>query len=129
MQLYDVGIRRRLRTDDTRITAPVMTNLAPGADVTNCQYVQAPLDHDMDVLDVTGYQSLGGHHSVAYATTMDVPLGTSRACNDDDNLASGFLGGTGGEPTAVSSSCMKIRLGVTRCSSIRTTARGRWTSR
>jgi hypothetical protein len=81
----------------TRITAPVMTNLEPGADITACQYVQAALDHDIDVLDVTGYQSLGGHHSVAYATTMDVPLGTSRPCNDDDNLAAGFLGGTGGE--------------------------------
>jgi hypothetical protein len=28
---------------------------------------------------------------------MSVEIGTSRACTNDDNLASGFLGGTGGE--------------------------------
>jgi hypothetical protein len=44
----------------TRIVAPVMANLAPGSDITNCQYVHAPFDRDMDVLDVTGYPSLGG---------------------------------------------------------------------
>jgi hypothetical protein len=81
----------------TRIEAPTMENLEPGSDVMYCQYVHAPFDRDLDVLDVSGHQSLGGHHSVAYATTMSVPVGTSRPCNNDDNLASGFLGGTGGE--------------------------------
>src|SRR5262249_17439515 len=27
------------------------------------QWVSAPLDHDMDVLDLSGSQSLGGHHA------------------------------------------------------------------
>jgi hypothetical protein len=81
----------------TRIVAPVMTGLAPGSETVHCQFVQAPLDRDMDVLDVQGFQSAGGHHTVAYGNRMDVPLGTSRLCTADDNLAEGFLGGTGGE--------------------------------
>jgi hypothetical protein len=85
------------RSGFTRFVAPVMENLAAGTDTMYCQYVQAPLDHDVDVLDVEGYQSLGGHHSVAYSTTMNVPVGTSRPCNEEDNLSAGFLGGTGGE--------------------------------
>jgi hypothetical protein len=85
------------RSGYTRFVAPVMENLAPGSDTMHCQYVQAPLDHDVDVLDVQGYQSIGGHHSVAYSTTMNVPVGTSRLCNAEDNMSAGFLGGTGGE--------------------------------
>jgi hypothetical protein len=85
------------RSGYTRFVPPVMENLATGADTMHCQYVQAPLDRDMDVLDVQGYQSVGGHHSVAYSTTMNVPVGTSRPCNGEDNMSAGFLGGTGGE--------------------------------
>jgi hypothetical protein len=82
----------------TRFTAPVMEDLAPGADVTHCQYIQAPLDRDIDVLDAEGYQSEGGHHAVAFASRLDAPLGTNRVCTDEDNLAQGsFLGGVGGE--------------------------------
>lgn len=81
----------------TRIVAPVVEGLAPGSDVTYCQYVHGPFDTDMDVLDVGGYQSRGGHHAVAYASTVDVPLGTSRPCNQDDNLSTSFIGGVGGE--------------------------------
>jgi hypothetical protein len=89
------------RSGYTRFVPPVMENLAAGTDTMYCQYVQAPLDRDMDVLDVQGYQSLGGHHSVAYSTTMNVPVGTSRLCNGEDNMSAGFLGGTGGEGSGV----------------------------
>lgn len=81
----------------TRIVAPVMRDLPPGSDVMHCQYVHAPFDRDMDVLDVQGYQSLGGHHAVAYATALAEPVGTSRPCNGEDNMSAGFLGGIGGE--------------------------------
>ena len=48
----------------TRIVAPDVT-VDPGADMMVCQYVQAPLDHDVDILDVQGFQSAFGHHAVA----------------------------------------------------------------
>ena len=83
----------------TRIVAPVLKALPAGADLTVCQYVQAPLDHDVDVLDVGGHQSLGGHHAVAYASTNSAAeFGTSTPCGDVDNITQGaFLGGIGGE--------------------------------
>jgi hypothetical protein len=81
----------------TRIVAPVMTGLEPGSDVSHCQYVTAPSDHDIDILDLRGYQSEGGHHSVAYSTTMTAPVGQSLVCDEGDNLIGGFLGGLGGE--------------------------------
>jgi len=81
----------------TRIVAPVMANLAPGSDVMYCQYIQAPLDRDMDILDVTGYQSTAGHHAVAYATTANIPVGTSGPCTEESSLAGAFVGGIGGE--------------------------------
>jgi hypothetical protein len=82
----------------TRFIAPVMEGIAPGADVTHCQYIQAPLDRDVDVLDTQGHQSEGGHHAVAFASRLAAPIGTDRECNDEDNLAQGsFLGGIGGE--------------------------------
>jgi hypothetical protein len=81
----------------TRIVSPVVRGIQPGADLTVCQYVQAPLDHDIDILDAQGYQSAFGHHAVAFATTNDVQVGTSGACTDKENLSGTFLGGIGGE--------------------------------
>jgi hypothetical protein len=81
----------------TRIVSPVVTNVPPGVDLTVCQYVQAPLDRDLDVLDTQGFQSAYGHHAVAYASTAAVPVGSSGACTDQDNLSGTFLGGVGGE--------------------------------
>ncbi len=82
----------------TRFVAPVVKGIAPGSDLTHCQYIQAPLDRDIDVMDAEGYQSEGGHHAVAFASRLDAPIGTNRECNDEDNLAQGsFLGGVGGE--------------------------------
>jgi hypothetical protein len=81
----------------TRIEVPVLTDLPPGSDTLHCQYVRGPSDRDLDILDVQGYQSAGGHHSVAYSTTVMAPVGTDRPCNADDNMQAGFLGGIGGE--------------------------------
>lgn len=81
----------------TRFTTPVMKNLAPNTNTSYCQYIQAPSDRDVDVLDVQGHQSFGGHHVVAYATPIKADVGTSRSCTDEDNLLGGFLGGIGGE--------------------------------
>jgi hypothetical protein len=51
----------------------------------------------MDILSVGGYQSKMGHHIVAFASTADVPVGTSRLCQGEDNFSGAFLGGVGGE--------------------------------
>ena len=81
----------------TRIASPVIAGIQPGGDLTVCQYVQAPLDRDLDILDAQGYQSAFGHHAVAFASTASVPVGTSGPCTDKDNLSGSFLGGIGGE--------------------------------
>jgi hypothetical protein len=83
----------------TRIVAPDVTGIEAGGDAIKCQYVLTPFDRDMDVLDISGYQSLGGHHSIAYAVNGAGAMeGTSRDCNAVDNTGiGGFLGGIGGE--------------------------------
>jgi hypothetical protein len=81
----------------TRITSPIVKGIQPGQDLTVCQYVQAPLDRDIDILDAQGYQSAWGHHAVAFASTANMPVGSSGPCGDQDNLSGSFLGGIGGE--------------------------------
>lgn len=82
----------------TRLVVPSIPDIQPGDDIMYCQYVMAPTDRDMDILSVGGVQSEWGHHIVAFATTANVPVGTSRLCQGDDNTQQGaFLGGVGGE--------------------------------
>jgi hypothetical protein len=81
----------------TRLVSPIVPGVKPGEDLTVCQYLQAPLDRDLDILDAQGYQSAYGHHAVAFASTAEVPVGTSGPCTDKDNLSGSFLGGIGGE--------------------------------
>jgi hypothetical protein len=98
-----------------RLTAATVPNIDPGGDVTFCQYVMGPLDHDVDIMDVGGYQSAFGHHAVAfsYTDTGEQELGASTPCmgtefssgdgtsTDPASATSGlsmgsFLGGIGG---------------------------------
>jgi hypothetical protein len=81
----------------TRIVSPNVPGIQPGADLTVCQYVHAPLDRDIDILDAQGYQSAFGHHAIAFAASGDVPIGSSGPCTERDNLSGSFLGGIGGE--------------------------------
>jgi len=81
----------------TRLVTPVITGIQPGQDVTYCQWVQAPADHDVDVLHFTGAQSQWGHHVVLYADTANSPVGTSHVCNNTDMLSVRIVGGIGGE--------------------------------
>ncbi|MEY4580999.1 MAG: hypothetical protein RL701_5702 [Pseudomonadota bacterium] len=85
-------------TGYTRLAVPMVKGVGAGSDISYCQYIQGPLDHDVDVLDVQGSQSPGGHHAVAYASTSTAPVGASRLCTEEDNVSQGgFLGGIGGE--------------------------------
>jgi hypothetical protein len=96
----------------TRIVSPTVHGVGPGDDVTYCQYLMAPFDHDVDVLDVEGYQSAFGHHAVAFTYTPKdgEEIGTTFPCmgtefssgadggaSPGDSLSMGtFLGGIGG---------------------------------
>jgi hypothetical protein len=76
-------------------TKPV--TVPAGQDVLWSEWVAPPLENDMDVVAVTGLQSKGGHHAILYATTNVLPVGTSRAWQDADQLTTRTVGGVGGE--------------------------------
>jgi hypothetical protein len=95
-----------------RFKATTVPGIQPGKDVTYCQYVMAPTDRDLDVLDVGGYQSKWGHHAVVFSYTGDgtQQVGASTPCMGSEfNVGGGaggtnlrslqgtFLGGIGGE--------------------------------
>lgn len=83
----------------TRFT-PEPVELAPGEDGIWCQWVAGPSEQAQDVVDISGSQSAIGHHAVLYSTTSHEPVGTTRPCEDADQLHMRFLGGIGGEGTS-----------------------------
>jgi hypothetical protein len=112
----------------TRLTSPTVANIPPGGDVTFCQYVMAPFDHDVDVLDVKGVQSKFGHHAAAFTFTDNgtQTLGSSLQCmgteftagavgTDSPSAPSGasalasmgaYLGGVGGDTTTAKTTAL-----------------------
>ena len=82
----------------TRYTTPTIT-LAPGESGVWLHWVAPALDHDVDLVDVTGWQGPAGHHAILIATTDVEPVGTSRAWKNSDQLSLRLLGGAGGEAT------------------------------
>jgi hypothetical protein len=82
----------------TRIRAQTIHDVKPGGDVTYCQYIMAPFDRDMDVLDVSGYQSEFGHHAVAlsYPDDGSLQVGDSIQCMGAEFTADPNSAGTGG---------------------------------
>lgn len=80
--------------------APPPIDLEPGEDGIWCQWVAGPSEEDQDVVDIGGSQSAIGHHAILYATTKEEPVGTTRLCEDADQLHMRFLGGVGGEGTS-----------------------------
>lgn len=81
----------------TRYVMPLVKALQPGEDVMYCQWIAAPSDHDRQIVDTTGFQSLGGHHIALYATSEVEKLGTSRICTLRDMLTVSFVGAVGAE--------------------------------
>ena len=59
---------------------PTIAELKPGDNVMYCEWIEAPQDTDRQIVDTTGYQSLGGHHVALYATSAIEAVGTSRPC-------------------------------------------------
>ncbi len=76
-------------------TPPI--TLQPGESGQWVQYVAAPFDQDMDVIEVVGTQSQGGHHAVLYASPTVQEVGFTRPFSQIDQVADKFLGGVGGE--------------------------------
>lgn len=80
-----------------RYIVPAVRDIAPGTDAMWCQWLAAPAEEDVDILDLLGDQSIGGHHAILYATTIAAPPGTTRACVDSDLASVRYLGAIGGE--------------------------------
>jgi hypothetical protein len=83
----------------TRYVTPPIDNIQPGDGTLWCQWIAAPSDADLNVVDIRGEQSKYGHHVVLYASSTNEPVGTSRPCTTDDMVSVQFLGGIGGEGT------------------------------
>jgi len=79
----------------TRFEPPTIT-VEPGTSNQWVQYVAAPFDQDMDVVDLIGDQGPGGHHAILYASPNPQPIGTTREWTTVDQIADRFLGGLGG---------------------------------
>lgn len=75
--------------------APV--DVPSGTSTDWAQWVGGPLDQDYDVLDITGSQSIGGHHAILYATIEAQPSGFTRLWKDEDQTTTRIMGGVGGE--------------------------------
>ena len=102
--------RPTLKEGYTRFETLKIDDIQPGDDITRCQYVMAPLDRDMDVLDITGLQSKFGHHAAAFSYTPKEgqEVGTELRCMGNDTeftsgsdsgsdaaFGGGFLGAVG----------------------------------
>src|SRR5436309_1645428 len=75
-----------------RLRTPTVA-VQPGASDLWAQWVTAPMDRDMDVADLTGTQSAGGHHALLYSMTDIEPVGFTRPWKDSDLLSARFIGG------------------------------------
>jgi hypothetical protein len=76
-------------------TTPI--TLQPGESGLWAQWVALPGDADQDIIDVTGWQSPGGHHALLYATMERLAPGETRPWGHADQITARFLGGIGGE--------------------------------
>lgn len=80
----------------TRYYSTVQT-LGPGESTMLVEWVAPAFDEDMDVLDVSGGQTNGGHHALLYATAVIEEVGTVRPLDTEDQLVARSFGGPGGE--------------------------------
>jgi hypothetical protein len=71
--------------------------VAAGQTLMTVEWVAPAVDRDLDVLDIVGWQSKSGHHAILYATVDTKPVGTVRSWENQDQLSSKFIGGSGGD--------------------------------
>jgi hypothetical protein len=94
---YIEGFDPPERPGYTRYVTPIIKDIAPGTDDMWCQWLAPPAEADLDILEMLGDQSIGGHHAILYATSIASPAGTTRACRDSDLASVRYLGAIGGE--------------------------------
>jgi hypothetical protein len=68
----------------TRFVTRPTPEVAPGTDQLFVQWLTDPAEEDMDALDVTGFQSEGGHHVILFATQESKPVGLTRLWQESD---------------------------------------------
>jgi hypothetical protein len=76
------------------LTAPI--EVGPGESGMWIQWVGAPMDQDMDIVDIQGTQSAGGHHALLLATGQVEEPGFTRPWENVDQLSTHTYGGVGG---------------------------------
>lgn len=77
------------------VTTPI--TIEPGQSGQWVEWVADPVGVDMDVIEIIGAQSAGGHHAILYGSEDPQPVRTMREWVETDQLATRFLGGVGGE--------------------------------
>ena len=82
-----------------RYEAPTIM-VQPGENKSWIQWVALPLEKEQSVVDVIGYQGIGGHHAILYHTANVQPVGTTRVFVNTDQEAMQLVGGVGGEAGA-----------------------------
>jgi hypothetical protein len=72
-------------------------DIAPGETAQYVEWVSPPVDRDLDLVDVRGSQTVGGHHAILYSSPDTQAVGTNRPWQAADQITARFLGGAGGE--------------------------------
>jgi hypothetical protein len=72
-------------------------DVPPGTSAQWFEWIAAPLDHDVDVVDIIGTQPHVGHHATLYAVQDAQPIGTVQPWDMGEQLQAHILGGIGGE--------------------------------
>lgn len=87
--------------DEIQIISPAVRDIAPGADLTLCSYIDDRVTEDTDITAYRGFQSsLGGHHVILYAVAQQQAANTHE-CTEDDMLNSRYLAAGGADAPPV----------------------------
>lgn len=82
---------------EIQIVAPAVRDVAPGADITMCAYIDDRVASDTDIVSYHGYQSaLGGHHVILYSVQQQ-QAANAHECTEDDMLNARYLAGSGAD--------------------------------
>lgn len=79
------------------ILSPIVTGIAPGADITLCSYLDRRFDVETDVTHHRVFQSpAGAHHVIVYAARQEQAPGTHE-CTEEDMLNARLVASGGAE--------------------------------
>jgi hypothetical protein len=80
--------------NETRLFAPLVTEIPASGDLTWCTYIANPFDREVDVVQSRGFQSKFGHHAILMEVVgAEGRLGQSHKCADADMTNARFLAG------------------------------------